>query len=129
MQTTLSRRLLSDVTHKLSTGDTLDPGAFARSLIDMGYKRVRLVEESGDFSVRGGIVDLLPFGYDDPLRLELDGDRIESIRQFDVYNAALDPRTGRGVRAAATRGRPPRRGKRRDRPASEGIAPAATPRT
>ena len=51
-----------------------------------GYKRVRLVEESGDFSVRGGIVDLLPFGYDDPLRVELDGDRIESIRQFDVYN-------------------------------------------
>ncbi|MFH1689154.1 MAG: transcription-repair coupling factor [Candidatus Eisenbacteria bacterium] len=86
MQTTLSRRLLADVTHKLSIGDTLDPGAFARSLIDLGYKRVRLVEDSGDFSVRGGIVDLLPFGYDDPLRLELDGDRIESIRQFDVYN-------------------------------------------
>ncbi|MFH1864262.1 MAG: DEAD/DEAH box helicase, partial [Candidatus Eisenbacteria bacterium] len=86
MQTTLSRRLLADVTHKLSTGDTLDPGAFARSLIDLGYKRVRLVEDSGDFSVRGGIVDLLPFGYDDPMRLELDGDRIESIRQFDVYS-------------------------------------------
>lgn len=85
MQTTLSRRLLADVTHKLSLGATVDPGAFARSLIDLGYKRVRLVEDSGDFSVRGGIVDLLPFGYDDPVRLELDGDKIDSIRQFDVY--------------------------------------------
>ena len=85
MQTTLSRRLLIEVTHKLSVGVTLDLQAFARSLIDRGYKRVRLVEDSGDFSVRGGIVDLLPFGYDDPLRVELDGDRIESIRQFNVY--------------------------------------------
>ncbi|MEA3409169.1 MAG: CarD family transcriptional regulator, partial [Candidatus Eisenbacteria bacterium] len=85
MQTTLSRRLLADVTHKLSVGTTLDLKAFARSLVDLGYKRVRMVEDSGDFSVRGGIVDLLPFGYDDPLRLELDGDRIESIRQFNVY--------------------------------------------
>ncbi len=85
MQTTLSKRLLVDVTHTLSVGATLDLQAFARSLIDRGYKRVRLVEDSGDFSVRGGIVDLLPFGYDDPLRVELDGDRIESIRQFNVY--------------------------------------------
>ncbi len=85
MQTTLSRRLLTDVTHRLSVGTTLDLKAFARSLVDLGYKRVRMVEDSGDFSVRGGIVDLLPFGYDDPLRLELDGERIESIRQFNVY--------------------------------------------
>jgi transcription-repair coupling factor (superfamily II helicase) len=85
MQTTLSRRLLTDVTHRLSVGTTLDLKAFARSLVDLGYKRVRMVEDSGDFSVRGGIVDLLPFGYEDPLRFELDGDRIESIRQFNVY--------------------------------------------
>jgi transcription-repair coupling factor (superfamily II helicase) len=86
MQTTLSRRLLAEVTHRLQVGAGLDRDGFARSLTDLGYKRVRLVEDSGDFSVRGGIVDLLPFGYDDPLRLELDGDRIESIRQFDVYS-------------------------------------------
>jgi transcription-repair coupling factor (superfamily II helicase) len=86
MQTTLSRRLLADVTHELRVGSTLDRDGFARSLTDLGYSRVRLVEDSGDFSVRGGIIDLLPFGYDDPLRLELDGDLIESIRQFDVYS-------------------------------------------
>jgi transcription-repair coupling factor (superfamily II helicase) len=85
MQTTISRGMLAEVTHRLAVGDTLELEAFARSLVDLGYKRVRLVEESGDFSVRGGIVDLLPFGYEDPLRIELDGDRIESIRQFDVY--------------------------------------------
>jgi len=86
MQTTISRKQLREVTHKLSVGGTLDPSAFSRSLVDLGYKRVRLVEDSGDFSVRGGIIDLLPFGYDDPLRIELDADRIESIRQFDVYS-------------------------------------------
>lgn len=92
MQTTLSRRLLRETTHRISRGSTLDPSAFSRSLTDLGYKRVRLVEDSGDFSVRGGIVDVLPFGYEDPLRLEFDGDTVESIRQFDVY-------TQRSVRA------------------------------
>ncbi|MBN2565132.1 MAG: transcription-repair coupling factor [Candidatus Eisenbacteria bacterium] len=86
MQTTMSRRLLGEVTHRLTIGSALDLGTFGRSLVDMGYRRVRLVEDSGEFSVRGGIVDLLPFGYDDPIRIELDGDRIDSIRQFDIYS-------------------------------------------
>ena len=84
MQTTLSKGLLSEVTQRLSVGTSLDLGAFARSLTDLGYKRVRLVEDSGDFSVRGGIVDVLPFGYEDPLRLEFDGDRIRHMTK--VWN-------------------------------------------
>jgi transcription-repair coupling factor (superfamily II helicase) len=85
MQATMPRHVLSGVTHTLERGRDLQLEEFVRSLVDLGYRRVRMVEESGDYSVRGGIIDLLPFGYDDPLRLELVGDRIESIRQFDIY--------------------------------------------
>lgn len=85
MQTTLPRRLLRDTTRVIRRGGTLDLAEFTRYLVDCGYQRVRMVESSGDFSVRGGIVDLLTFGYDDPLRIELSGDDVESIRRFDVY--------------------------------------------
>jgi transcription-repair coupling factor (superfamily II helicase) len=85
MQTTLSRQLLEAATHRLEVGGALDIGAFARSLVDLGYSRVRMVEDSGEFSVRGGIVDLATFGYDNPIRIELDGDSIESMRVFDAY--------------------------------------------
>lgn len=86
MQATLPRRLLREATRVVKRGAALDLEEFTRFLVDCGYQRVRMVEESGDFSVRGGIVDLLSFGYDDPLRLELSGDEVESIRQFDVYS-------------------------------------------
>jgi len=85
MQATLSRRLLAETTHQLKSGGTLRLEEFTENLVDLGYRRVRIVEESGDFSVRGGILDLLPFGYDDPIRAELVGDTVESLRQFDVY--------------------------------------------
>ncbi len=85
MQTTLPRRLLREATVRLHRGGRLELEGFTQSLADLGFRRVRMVEDSGEFSVRGGIVDILPFGYDDPLRLELSGDEIESIRQFDVY--------------------------------------------
>jgi transcription-repair coupling factor (superfamily II helicase) len=85
MQTTIPRRLLAETTRVIGRGSDLDLEEFERSLVDLGYRRVRMVEDSGDFSVRGGIVDLLPFGYDDPIRIELSGDTVDSVRQFDVY--------------------------------------------
>ncbi len=84
MQATLPRRLLQRTIQTVRPGEDLDLGAFTRSLVDMGFRRVRIVEDSGDLSVRGGIVDVMPFGYDDPIRIELDGDRVASVRQFDV---------------------------------------------
>jgi transcription-repair coupling factor (superfamily II helicase) len=48
-----------------------------------GYKRVSLVEEKGEFSIRGNIVDIFPPTEKNPLRLEMLGDDIESIRSFD----------------------------------------------
>ncbi|MBM2803685.1 MAG: transcription-repair coupling factor [Deltaproteobacteria bacterium] len=52
-------------------------------LVQWGFQNVPLVEERGDFSVRGGIVDIFSPGYGRPLRLEFDGDRLDSIREFN----------------------------------------------
>ncbi|MFC1869416.1 transcription-repair coupling factor, partial [Thermodesulfobacteriota bacterium] len=48
-----------------------------------GYLRTSLVEEVGDYSVRGGVIDIFPPLYSQPVRLEFWGDRLESIRHFD----------------------------------------------
>ncbi len=53
-------------------------------LEEMGFARTRTVREVGEFAVRGGIVDLFPFGHPAPLRIELWGDQIESLRHFDA---------------------------------------------
>ena len=48
-----------------------------------GYLRTSIVEEAGDYSVRGGVIDFFPPLYSQPVRLEFWGDRLESIRHFD----------------------------------------------
>ncbi|MCB9480557.1 MAG: transcription-repair coupling factor [Desulfobacteraceae bacterium] len=53
-------------------------------LSKLGYSRASLVEEPGDFAVRGGILDFYPPLYDEPVRIEFFGDQIESIRIFSV---------------------------------------------
>ncbi|PWB74595.1 transcription-repair coupling factor [candidate division GN15 bacterium] len=53
-------------------------------LIRLGFRRVPLVEEVGDFARRGGLIDLFTPGYENPIRVELFGDEVESIRVFEV---------------------------------------------
>ncbi len=67
----------------LSRGDTLILEDIPAVLQTGGYKRVSLVEEPGDFSLRGHILDIFPPTEATPLRLEMSGDDIESIRRFD----------------------------------------------
>ena len=67
----------------LSVGDILLLNEVPAYLQAGGYKRVSLVEEKGEFSLRGNILDIFPPTESDPLRLELVGDEIESIRRFD----------------------------------------------
>ncbi|HXV84247.1 MAG TPA: hypothetical protein VEG60_30725, partial [Candidatus Binatia bacterium] len=66
----------------LVAGQTLARENLLQHLVQWGFQNVPLVEERGDFSARGGIVDIFPPGYTCPLRLEFDGDRLESIREF-----------------------------------------------
>jgi len=62
----------------------LDPDEQSRRLVELGYERVDMVERQGEFSRRGGILDVFPSTEDSPVRIELFGDEIESIRSFDV---------------------------------------------
>ena len=70
----------------LVAGQELARENLLEHLVQWGFQNVPLVEERGDFSVRGGIVDIFPPGYGRPLRLEFDGDRLESIREFNPAN-------------------------------------------
>jgi transcription-repair coupling factor (superfamily II helicase) len=67
----------------LVEGDAIDLQGLPVELEGWGYRRVPLVEDRGDFSVRGGILDIFPPAHPLPLRIELLGDLIESIREFD----------------------------------------------
>ncbi|KPJ69271.1 MAG: hypothetical protein AMJ45_00650 [Syntrophobacter sp. DG_60] len=64
-------------------GGEIDRKKFIYTLHCLGYQGVNLVEGVGEFSVRGGIIDLSPPLYNRPLRLEFFGDKLESIRFFD----------------------------------------------
>ncbi|AIK95521.1 transcription-repair coupling factor [Candidatus Odyssella acanthamoebae] len=56
------------------------------SLSQGGYLRVETVRESGEFAVRGDILDIFPVGLEEPVRLDFFGDHIEKIRRFDALN-------------------------------------------
>jgi len=68
----------------LEVGQTVDRDALAATLVGAGYSRMPLVEERGELAVRGGILDLFPPHRDAPVRVELLGDEVESIREFDA---------------------------------------------
>ncbi len=70
----------------LRTGDALDPSMFREAAGALGFREEPVVQDIGDFSVRGEILDVYPFLADNPFRIVLDGDRIESIREFDIFS-------------------------------------------
>ena len=65
-------------------GDVLDLEQVRKRLVQMGYERNYQVEIAGQFAVRGGILDIFPLTEDNPYRIELWGDEIDSMRSFDV---------------------------------------------
>jgi transcription-repair coupling factor (superfamily II helicase) len=64
-------------------GEELSLSRFVARLTEAGYRRGDLVIEAGDLAVRGGLFDLYPPDRDLPIRIELDGDQVASIRVFD----------------------------------------------
>lgn len=68
----------------LQDGEVIDVDRHLSSLIDMGYERVSMVTTPGEFSLRGGIIDIYPVTETDPIRVELFDDEIDSIRYFDA---------------------------------------------
>ncbi|MCB9245155.1 MAG: transcription-repair coupling factor [Flavobacteriales bacterium] len=68
---------------ELKTGETLDIGFLLEMLQEYAFEREDFVYEPGQFSLRGGIIDIFSFAHEYPFRVELDGRMIESIRSFD----------------------------------------------
>ena len=77
---------LEDHMLDIGTGDQVDLGILQKQLVTLGYERNYQVEEGGQFSVRGGIIDIYPLTEDNPVRIELWGDEVDSIRSFDVLS-------------------------------------------
>ena len=81
---TIPRAVLERYARRIRVGEEVDREALASLLVKGGYLKVGVVEDRGDFSIRGGIIDVFPPGCAYPLRVELFGDCIESIRRFDA---------------------------------------------
>lgn len=71
--------------YDLKLGEILDKDLFIDKLINMGYVREHKVEGVGQFSIRGGIIDIFTPNFENPIRIELFDDEIDSIRPFDIF--------------------------------------------
>lgn len=80
----VTKKELEKNTLKVALGDHLSLDFVNEVLFEYKFKRVDFVTEPGDFSVRGGIIDVFSFSNDEPYRIEFFGDEIDSIRSFDV---------------------------------------------
>ena len=67
----------------IRVGETLDVDVLITQLVDLGFQRVDFVYEPGQFSIRGGIIDIFTFGNAWPYRVEMFDDEVESVRTFD----------------------------------------------
>ncbi len=83
MQPTLPRRELVLNTRTLRTGRQVSLSSLLTSWLELGYEMVSVVESPGTFSRRGGLIDIFSPGEEYPVRIELFGDEIDSLRAFD----------------------------------------------
>ncbi|MGZ8328857.1 MAG: transcription-repair coupling factor [Allosphingosinicella sp.] len=82
-QRTLSPFRVCQLVARLAPGERIDMAKLSALLSANGYHRTDTVQDSGEYAVRGGIVDLFPAGENEGLRLDFFGDEIESVRRFD----------------------------------------------
>ncbi|UCE84888.1 MAG: transcription-repair coupling factor [Deltaproteobacteria bacterium] len=94
-----SRAVVRARTIHVEVGQTLDRDRLVEMLISTGYARMPLVEDRGELSVRGGILDVFPPQREKPIRIELLGDEVESIREFDPASQRSQGTLGYAVAA------------------------------
>ncbi|MCF6129665.1 transcription-repair coupling factor [Flavobacterium sp. AS60] len=80
----VTRKELEKNTLKIAVGETVTIDFINEVLFEYEFKRVDFITEPGEFSVRGGILDVFSFSNDNPYRIEFFGNEVESIRTFDV---------------------------------------------
>ena len=71
---------------KFTVGDEISHEEIVNSLFECGFQRVDFVGEPGQFAIRGAIVDIFSYSYNDPFRISFFGDEIETINVFDCNN-------------------------------------------
>ncbi len=80
---------------EVQAGESLDPNVVAVTLKKLGYDIADPVRVPGQYSRRGGILDVFPMGFERPVRIELFGDEVESLREFDpMTQRSLGPVEG-----------------------------------
>ena len=79
-----SHKTLSAGTRTIKLGQTLETEEFLGWLVERGFERTPTIERPGEFSIHGGIIDIFTPEAIDPVRIELFGDEVDSIRTFDV---------------------------------------------
>ena len=84
MDSLLPKEIIAGRTIQVSYDGTLELSVMEKALADLGYERVVQIEGPGQFAVRGGILDVFPLTEELPVRIELWGDEVDSIRTFDV---------------------------------------------
>ncbi len=84
VQRLLPLPVFADACLRVRPGDTVERDALASRLLRLGYRRGSVVEIPGEFSIRGGIVDIFSTAHTEPLRIEFLGDMVESVRLFDT---------------------------------------------
>ncbi len=80
----VTKKDLDKNTLKVSVGDQISIEFINEVLFEYEFKRVDFITEPGEFSVRGGIIDVFSFSNDNPYRIEFFGNEVDSIRSFDV---------------------------------------------
>lgn len=83
LRRTLPRERIANLADLVLRGEDMDPDDLIASLSGAGYEAANLVQNVGEFSRRGGILDIFPPGFDLPIRLDFFGDTVESIRKFE----------------------------------------------
>ena len=106
MQHTLPKREFLLGTRTIKVGQRLALTRVLTSWLELGYEMVSVVESPGTFSRRGGIVDIYPAGAPHPVRIELFGDEIDSLRAFDPTTQRSMHRIEAFVIVPATEGLP-----------------------
>ena len=101
MQHVIARRQLQENSLRVTCGETAPMEDIIEKLIHLGYVREPMVEQRGEFSVRGGILDIFPISAELPFRMEYFDDEIESMRLFE-------PETQRSVTRVESMRVPPR---------------------
>jgi len=84
MDALLPKEIIKERIVHIGSGDSMDMEEMAYRLVEIGYEREEQIEGPGQFAIRGGIMDVYPLTEEQPIRIELWGDEVDSIRTFDV---------------------------------------------